>query len=77
MTTIVLEDGKITIPQEVREALGFDPGTVLEVQNEGGKLVAWKKTELGGVEKWRGHGPLRSDDNTEQYLRGIRDGKSG
>ena len=45
MSTIVQDDGKISIPQEVREALGLCPGTVLEVQSQAGTLVAWKRVE--------------------------------
>jgi bifunctional DNA-binding transcriptional regulator/antitoxin component of YhaV-PrlF toxin-antitoxin module len=45
MNTVVLDDGKIRIPLEVREALGFCPGTILEVQSQSGALIAWKKVE--------------------------------
>jgi len=49
MSAVVLEDGTISIPQEVREALGLGPGTVLEVQTQAGTLVAWKKGRAGCV----------------------------
>ena len=76
MSTIVQDDGKISIPQEVREALGLGPGTVLEVQSEAGVLVAWKKTEPDVFEKWRGRGQLPAGTNADDYLRLIRDGDS-
>jgi AbrB family looped-hinge helix DNA binding protein len=76
MSTIVQDDGKISIPQEVREALGLDPGTVLEVQSQAGTLVAWKKVEPDMLEKWRGRGQLPNGTNTDEYLRLIRDGDS-
>jgi AbrB family looped-hinge helix DNA binding protein len=74
MSTVVLDDGTISIPQEVREALGLGPGTVLEVQNQAGTLVAWKKVEPDAFEKWRGRGQLPTGTNTDDYLRLTRDG---
>jgi AbrB family looped-hinge helix DNA binding protein len=76
MSTVVSDDGKISIPQEVREALGLDPGTVLEVQSQGGTLVAWKKVEPDVFEKWRGRGKIPVGTGTDDYLRLIRDGDS-
>ena len=74
MSTVVLDDGKISIPQEVCEALGLGPGTVLEVQSQVGTLVAWKKVEPDVFEKWRGRGRLPVGTGTDDYLRLIRDG---
>ena len=76
MSTVVSDDDKISIPQEVREALGLDPGTVLEVQSQGGTLVAWKKVEPDVFEKWRGRGKIPVGTGTDDYLRLIRDGDS-
>jgi len=76
MSTIVQDDGKISIPQGVREALGIGPGTVLEVQSQAGTLVAWKKVEPDAFEKWRGRGQLPVGANTDDYLSLIRDGDS-
>lgn len=77
MNVLVLEDGKISIPTELRDALGLSPGTVLEMQNRAGTLVAWKKVEPDAFEKWRGRGRLPAGANTDEYLRLIRDGDSG
>ena len=76
MSTIVQDDGKISIPQEVRDALGLGPGTILEVQSQAGVLVAWKKVEPDVFEKWRGRGHLPTGANTDDYLHLIRDGDS-
>jgi bifunctional DNA-binding transcriptional regulator/antitoxin component of YhaV-PrlF toxin-antitoxin module len=76
MSIVVLDDGKISIPQEVREALGLCPGTVLEVQSQAGTLVAWKKVEPDVFEKWRGRGQLPTETNADDYVRLIRDGDS-
>ncbi|MGA2544280.1 MAG: AbrB/MazE/SpoVT family DNA-binding domain-containing protein [Verrucomicrobiota bacterium] len=74
MSTVVTDDGKISIPQDVRKALGLAPGTVLEVQSRAGTLVAWKKLELDVFEKWRGRGQLPAGTGADDYLRLIRDG---
>ena len=74
MSTVVTDDGKISIPPEVREALGLAPGTVLEVESQAGTLVAWKKVEPDVFEKWRGRGQRPVGTNTDDYLRLIRDG---
>jgi len=76
MSTVVQDDGKINIPQEVREALGLCPGTVLEVQSQSGTLVAWKKVEPDVFEKWRGRGQLPIGTKADEYVRLIRDGDS-
>jgi AbrB family looped-hinge helix DNA binding protein len=74
MSTIVQEDGKISIPKEVREALGLGPGTVLEMETQAGTLVAWKRVEPDVFEKWRGRGQLPIGVSADDYVRLIRDG---
>jgi AbrB family looped-hinge helix DNA binding protein len=74
MSTVVTDDGKISIPAEVREALGLAPGTVLELEIQAGTLVACKKVEPDVFEKWRGRGQLPLGTGTDDYLRLIRDG---
>ena len=76
MTATIQDDGKISIPKELRDALGLSPGTVLEMQNQAGTLVAWKKTEPDAFEKWRGRGQLPAGTSTDEYLKQIRDGDS-
>ena len=77
MSTIVQDDGKIRLPPEVQEALGLNPGTVLEIQAQAGTLVAWKKVESDAFEKWRGRGQQPMGANGDEYLRLIRDGDCG
>jgi bifunctional DNA-binding transcriptional regulator/antitoxin component of YhaV-PrlF toxin-antitoxin module len=74
MSTVVQDDGKISIPQEVCDALGIRPGTVLEVHSEAGKLVAWKKDATDVFDEWRGRGQLPAGNNTDEYLGLLRDG---
>ncbi len=67
-------DGKIEVPAEVQKALGFGPGTVIEIQAQAGTLVAWKKVGADVFEKWRGCGQSPMGTNTDEFLGLIRDG---
>lgn len=72
MNATVQEDGKVSIPKELRDALGLSPGTVLEMENHAGTLVAWKQTGPDAFEKWRGRLPAGA--SADEYLRLNRDG---
>ena len=74
MNAVLTQDGQIEIPRELRDQLGFKPGSILELQNQAGTLVAWKKVEPDVFNKWRGRGTLPAGANTDDYLRLIRDG---
>ena len=74
MDATVQDDGKIAIPKTLRDALGLNPGTVLDLQQQAGAFVARKKTEPDVFEKWRGRGQLSTGINTDEYLRLTRDG---
>src|SRR3954451_9591920 len=68
MDATVQDDGKIAIPKVLRDALGLDPGTVVDLQQQAGALIARKKTEPDAFEKWRGRGQLPAGTNTDEYL---------
>ena len=72
MKTVVSEKGQITIPKAVREKLGIVPGTVLDVDSIGGKLVAVKKEATDVILKWRGKGRIPGNSTVDEYLRRIR-----
>ncbi len=42
MKTTVSEKGQITIPKRLRDRLGLPPGTVLDFEEAGGRLVGRK-----------------------------------
>jgi len=54
-TTRVTEKGQATIPQEVRDALGIEPGDVVVWDEKDGKAVVTKR------DKSRGRGMLAED----------------
>lgn len=56
MDTIELtlaERGQIVIPKEARDALGFKPGSKLQIRIEGNRLVVEKKVALD-LSRWVG-----------------------
>lgn len=74
MKTRVSEKGQITIPKTVRERLGIRPGQVLEVREEGGRVVATKVTTRDAVERVTGILKLaRPVDELITELRGKPD----
>ena len=67
MKAIVSEKGQITIPKILRTRLGLRPGTTLDFETEGGKLVA-RKVESGAdpVQAVTGIVPRRAE--IDRYL---------
>ena len=74
MDATVQDDGKIAIPKVLRDALGLNPGTVVDLQQQAGALIARKKAEPDVFEKWQGRGQLPAGTNADEYLRLTRDG---
>ncbi len=72
MKTRVSEKGQITIPKPVRERLGIRPGQMLEVREEGGRLVAVKVAAEDRIA--RVYGILRLDKSTDELIRELRGG---
>lgn len=70
MKTRVSEKGQITIPKTVRERLGIRPGQVLEVREEGGRVVATKVTIRDAVE--RVTGILKLDRPVDELITELR-----
>ncbi|MFH2114349.1 MAG: AbrB/MazE/SpoVT family DNA-binding domain-containing protein [Spirochaetota bacterium] len=73
MKTIVSERGQITLPKALRINLGIKPGTVLQLDVQDGKLLAWKKDDIDSIHKWRGKGQLPAGfENVDDYLQATR-----
>ncbi len=72
--TRVSERGQVTIPKRLRERLGIEPGTELEFDTEGGRLVARKADTRDPVDAVYGVVELpRGTDETLRRLRGTVD----
>jgi AbrB family looped-hinge helix DNA binding protein len=68
----VSEKGQITIPEAVRQQLGIKPGTVLEVETFGGRIVAAKSERADPLSRWRGRGRLPGGVSVDEYLKRVR-----
>lgn len=55
MTTTISRKGQITVPVEIREALGLEPGTRIEIcMGPSGTFVATKAKETSFFAKFKG-----------------------
>jgi len=54
MKTTVSEKGQITIPKRLRDRLGLRPGTVLDFEEAGGRLVGRKLVPADHLDKLLG-----------------------
>jgi antitoxin PrlF len=68
--TRVTERGQITIPKGLRDRLGIEPGTVLEFNAEGGRLVARKAGTRDPVDVV--YGVIDLPRGTDEALRRLR-----
>jgi AbrB family looped-hinge helix DNA binding protein len=76
MKSLVSEKGQVTIPKILRDRLGLRPGTALDFQAEGGRLVATKADTADVFRKWRGKGRLPEGLTVDAYLKRVRDGRA-
>ena len=72
MKATVSDKGEITIPKRVRDRLGIVPGTVLEIEYIGDKIVAIKRQHDDRFAKWRGVGSLPGNISVDEYLANVR-----
>jgi AbrB family looped-hinge helix DNA binding protein len=73
MKSTVSEKGQVTIPKAVRDKLGLLPGTQIDFEAVGGRLVGRKAVTEDALAKWRGRGKLPRGRSVDQYLEEIRD----
>jgi AbrB family looped-hinge helix DNA binding protein len=72
MRAKVAERGQVTIPKILRERLGIRPGTVLEFEEDQGKLVAFKAPARDTIDQF--YGKLGSGRRTDDVMRELRGG---
>jgi antitoxin PrlF len=71
MKAKVADRGQVTIPKILRDRLGIRPGTILEFEEDQGKLVAVKAVATDAVDQLYGTlGSGRRTDDIMQELRG-------
>ena len=70
MKTRVSEKGQITIPKAVRTRLGLRTGQVLDIHEEGGRLIATKAVSEDRVQ--RAFGILKLSGSTDHAIEELR-----
>jgi AbrB family looped-hinge helix DNA binding protein len=70
MKAIVSARGRVTIPKPLRARFGLEPGSVLEFQAEGGRLVAHKISEGTGIDA--AYRTLSMDESVDVFIESIR-----
>jgi antitoxin PrlF len=70
MKAIVSEKGQVTIPKRLRERLGIRPGSVLDFEEDKGKLVARKSAVEHPVDSLCGI--LKTDSTTDELMELLR-----
>jgi antitoxin PrlF len=71
MKTTVSEKGQITIPKRLRDRLGLRPGTVLDFEEAGGRLVGRKLVPADHLDELVGILP-RPRGGTDAMIRELR-----
>jgi antitoxin PrlF len=70
MKSTVSEKGQVTIPKQLRDRLGIRPGQVLEMREEGGRLIASKVLAEDSVDAV--FGVIELGQRTDDFLRELR-----
>lgn len=70
MKAVVSDKGQMTIPKRLRERLGIRPGETLEMEEDEGRLVAWKAADRDPVDEV--YGILTLEQGTDAFLAEAR-----
>ena len=70
MKAVVAERGQITIPKRIRDRLGLTPGTLLDLREQNGKILAEKVALDDPVAQVRGC--LKLHKSTDELLDELR-----
>jgi antitoxin PrlF len=70
MKAVVSEKGQVTIPKQLRERLGIQPGEVLEFEEDGGRLIAVKQRRRAPLDSV--YGILRVAGSTDELITELR-----
>jgi antitoxin PrlF len=66
----ITSKGQVTIPKELREKFGFDPGDEIQFTVLDGRLVVRKKSLKSLLEKWVG--ALKIDSDVDTFIDDLR-----
>jgi len=66
----VTSKGQVTIPKEIREAIGIGPGSAVEFSIQNGECVLKKVADKDPFAKWTGF--LKKRKSTDQIVDELR-----
>jgi AbrB family looped-hinge helix DNA binding protein len=70
MKAVVSEKGQVTIPKQLRDRLGIQPGKVLDFEEDGGRLIAVKQHRRAPLDSV--YGILRGVGTTDELITELR-----
>lgn len=68
----VTRKGQVTIPKEMRDAVGLKPGTHVEFEVRDGECVLHKAVDEDRLTKWVGYLKKNRSQSTDQILGELR-----
>ena len=71
MEATVAERGQITLPKQVRDALGLTKGTMLKVELDGNRIIL-RKDVKDALSRVRGRFKLAAGTSTDDVMRELR-----
>ena len=73
----VTSKGQVTLPKQIRDALGLRPGSEVEFELEEGRVILRKLVHSKALRRWEGYLraklPANSVDEMMEMLRGERE----
>ncbi len=70
MKAKVAERGQVTIPKKIRDQYGIQSGTILDFQNDHGRIVITKVTDQNPVDEV--YGTLGSGRSADDIIHSLR-----
>lgn len=74
MNAVLSEKGQVTIPKPIRDGLGLVAGSILDFEEEEGRIVVRKVVAENPISAWRGRGRLPVGKSVSDYLQILRGG---
>ncbi len=66
--------GQVTVPKDVRDALGLRPGVRVAFELREGEAVLRKQVDPQDIDRWRGHLKPHVREGTDGLLARLRGG---
>ncbi len=68
----ITSKGQITIPQEIRDKFGFQPGINVDIITEDNRAFIVKNTGKNPFMEWLGRGEQRTKEDIDNFIDNFR-----